>query len=152
MEIEGYPNYLIYDDGRVWSKKSNKFLKHQINNFGYFTIGLTDVKVRKFFKIHRLVAIHYIPNTENKPDVNHIDGDKSNNNIKNLEWMTRSENCNAFKKTPTINTSGEKNITFNKSHKLWVYQKIHYGKRMVKYFKTFEEACEYKINLNVISV
>lgn len=64
--------------------------------------------------------------------------------------MTRVENCNAFKKTPTINTSGVKNITFNKGHKSWVYQKRNRGKRIVKYFKTFEEACEYKNNIETI--
>jgi hypothetical protein len=148
MDIQGFSDYLIYPDGRVFSKKGKgKFLKNQINSYGYFTIGLSGGEVRKFFKIHRLVAIHYISNPENKPEVNHIDGDKSNNNIENLEWTTRSENCNAFKKTPTINTSGEKNITFNKSHKLWVYQKRYYGERTVKYFKTFEEAVQFKTEI-----
>tara|TARA_R110000772_G_scaffold58156_1_gene131690 strand:- start:17 stop:469 length:453 start_codon:yes stop_codon:yes gene_type:complete len=150
MEIQGFPNYLIYDDGRVFNRKYNRFLDGTKNEFGYLSVGLSNGESRKLFKIHRLVALQYIPNPENKPDVNHIDGDKTNNNIENLEWATRAENCNAFKKTPTINTSGVKNITFNKCHKLWVYQKINYGERIVKYFKTFEEACEYKNDIETI--
>jgi hypothetical protein len=53
---------------------------------------------------------------------------------------------NAFQKIPIDNKYGVKNIHFNKSHKLWTYQKRYYGKRFVKYFQTFEEACEYKRN------
>tara|TARA_Y100000592_G_C5343342_1_gene255320 strand:+ start:79 stop:537 length:459 start_codon:yes stop_codon:yes gene_type:complete len=149
MEIQGYNNYLISKDGRVYSKIKNRFLKPVKNKDGYVFVGLRNDEGRKHVKIHRLVAIHYIPNPENKPEVNHKDGNKSNNDITNLEWMTRNENCNAFKKTPKNNKYGVKNIHFNKNHNLWIYQKIHYGKRFVKYFQTFEEACEYKRNFEI---
>lgn len=145
MEIEGYNNYLIYDDGRVYNKKKQKFLKaYQCGD--YLGLRLCDGGKKQKFQIHRLVALHYIPNPENKSEVNHIDGDKFNNDITNLEWMTRKENMNAFRKIQTNNTSGVKNISYQKHSNGWIYQKRHYGKNHSKYFKTFEEACEYKRN------
>ena len=73
-------------------KKREKILKSYINNRGYKIIKLTKNKTKKAFFIHRLVAENFIDNLENKKEVNHIDGNKLNNNVKNLEWCTRSEN------------------------------------------------------------
>lgn len=94
MEIADYPNYLIYEDGRVFSKKRRKFLKPSENKvFGYHYITLCKDGKRKQFRVHRLVAIHYIPNPDNKPEVDHIDRDRINNHVSNLRWVTGSENC-----------------------------------------------------------
>lgn len=142
MEIQDYPNYLIYETGDVFNDKTNRFLKPQNNDTGYSVVNLYKNGKSKQFKIHRLVAIHYIPNPENKPFVDHIDGDKTNNSIENLRWATNMENCNAFKKMPTNNTSGVKNITYYNNR--WIYKKTKYKKTHFKYFKTFEQACEYK--------
>ena len=59
---------------------------------GYYEISLKKNKKEKRFKIHRLVALTFIPNPDNKPEVNHKDGDKSNNCVDNLEWVTSKEN------------------------------------------------------------
>tara|TARA_R110000803_G_scaffold124528_1_gene192274 strand:- start:370 stop:816 length:447 start_codon:yes stop_codon:yes gene_type:complete len=93
MEIVGYPNYIIYEDGRVWSKiGKGKFLKPGDNGCGYLYVHLYNGSKRKNMLIHRLVAMHYIPNPENKPEVDHKVRDTLNNNIKNLRWATKSEN------------------------------------------------------------
>ena len=84
-------NYAINVDGNVRSLKTNRFLKHDLST-GYARVTLSNNKVKKKFLVHRLVAMEFIPNTHNKPCVNHIDGDKLNNNINNLEWCTYSEN------------------------------------------------------------
>lgn len=83
--------YSISNSGKVRNDKNGKILK---TNFykGYERVDLTHDGVRKQFFIHRLVAIAFIPNPENKPEVNHKDGDKSNNYDWNLEWATNSEN------------------------------------------------------------
>lgn len=89
--IDGYPNYFISEDGKVWNSKKNLFLKHMINR-GYCQIILCRHSKHKTFKIHRLVALAFLPNPENKREVNHKDGNKENNHVSNLEWNTRSEN------------------------------------------------------------
>tara|TARA_R110000868_G_scaffold108113_1_gene295514 strand:+ start:279 stop:851 length:573 start_codon:yes stop_codon:yes gene_type:complete len=79
----------------ICNLKKPKLLKKQISIYGYYVgvFGLWNIYTkRKMFFIHRLVAQHFIQNKENKPEVNHIDGDKLNNHISNLEWVTRSEN------------------------------------------------------------
>lgn len=89
--IEGYPNYLIYESGRIKNIKTGRFLKPVKKKTGYRNIDLCNGSV-KTFQIHRLVAETFIENPENKPYVNHKDGRKSNNKKSNLEWATQSEN------------------------------------------------------------
>lgn len=92
--------YEISNLGRVKNRKTNKILKGDINNYGYYRIRLEIKGRRKRYFRHRLVAEHFIHNDdiENKKFVNHIDGDKSNNTVDNLEWVTQSENeKHAFK-------------------------------------------------------
>jgi len=108
MEINGYPNYLIYDDGRVYNKKFKRFLKPCINNWGYEKVILSKNGVTKTLKIHRLVALHFIDNPENKPEVDHINDIRHDNRIQNLQWLTKKENMDK-KKTKT--NTGEKYIT-----------------------------------------
>jgi len=92
MDIIGYPNYTIDRDGNVKNKITGKVLKPATDSDGYKVIGLTNNTIRKTLKIHRLLALHYIPNPENKPHIDHIDRNKLNNNLSNLRWASFSEN------------------------------------------------------------
>lgn len=93
-------DYLIYNDGRLFSKKMNRFLKGKIDNTGYhiYALAINDklsVSKRKLSKIvyaHRLVAQYFIPNPNNLPYVHHIDENKLNNHVSNLQWVTAKEN------------------------------------------------------------
>ena len=85
-------NYWITEDGRGWSERSNKYMKGSKDSYGYTVVKIRFGKSPKLMKLHRLVAESYIPNPENKPTVNHKDGDKSNNDVSNLEWATVYEN------------------------------------------------------------
>ncbi len=91
MEIKDYPKYLIHNDGQVYSKNINHYLKPSITN-GYHRICLSNDNGRRKHQVHILVAQHFCDNPDNKPIVNHKDGDKLNNDYTNLEWVTQSEN------------------------------------------------------------
>ena len=84
-------NYKISSLGRVMNRSGN-ILKPQITNSGYNLVHLLCDGIRKAYTIHRLVAVAFIPNPESKLQVNHIDGNKLNNKIDNLEWVTNKEN------------------------------------------------------------
>ena len=98
-QIKKYPNYYVTKEGLVFSSKSNKYLKPSFDKQGYARVGIYVGNYKtKTIKVHRIVAETFIDNPKNKKDVNHIDGNKSNNNVLNLEWCTRSENIkHAFK-------------------------------------------------------
>lgn len=97
--IENFPEYMVTDNGEVWSYK-NKYkcrnglrkLKPRKATNGYLYVDLVDGARKKRYLVHRLVATYFIPNPNNKPQVNHIDANPENNNVLNLEWVTESEN------------------------------------------------------------
>ena len=92
-DIPGFEGlYAVTSCGRVWSHKTQKFLKPFNNGHGYQLVWLCKNSQEKQFRIHRLVAETYIPNPEGKTDVDHIDENKANNCVNNLRWATRSEN------------------------------------------------------------
>lgn len=110
-DIAGYEGlYQVSNFGRVKSfvKKTPKILKPFIDTFGYLVVGFHKGDARKNFNIHRLVAKNFIPNIENKQQVNHIDGRPLNNHVSNLEWVTHAENIRHAYRTG-LRPSGVKN-------------------------------------------
>lgn len=94
VEIKGYDSkYYVSNLGRVKSVKYRRprILKPRLDNHGYYRVALVNGKRIKECKIHRLVAEAFIENPYNKPTVNHIDGNKRNNRVENLEWATSKE-------------------------------------------------------------
>lgn len=87
-----FQHFQISNFGRVKNTKTGKIKKNQMTPDGYHQIKLTSKGKSYTYRVHRLVALAFIDNSENKREVNHIDGNKTNNNVDNLEWTTRSEN------------------------------------------------------------
>lgn len=103
--------YLINQLGKIWSLKRNKFLKPNIHRDGYFKISLYNNGKHKTFMLHRLIAIHFIPNPLNKKQINHINGIKKDNSISNLEWCTCHENRqHAYRTGLQKGIKGEENV------------------------------------------
>jgi hypothetical protein len=92
VQIKGFPNHQISKEGTIYSTRFKKLMKIQINADGYKIVSLANNNNKKTFLVHRLVAEHYIPKIKGKDFVNHIDSNKLNSNVDNLEWMTNSEN------------------------------------------------------------
>lgn len=90
--MKDHPNYIIFDDGKVYSKLSHRYLKPSVHRDGYFCVKLYDGEDKKEHFIHVLVARNFIPRVKGKKKVNHKDGVKTNNNANNLEWVTLKDN------------------------------------------------------------
>lgn len=128
-------DYLIYDDGKVYSIKRKKFQSPRKHTNGYLRATIHG----KDMYIHRLVARCFIENPNNYAEVNHIDGNKANNNVSNLEWCTRSQNNKHAVKTglrdkeffKTISNC-DKATTARKRRRIYSEKEAHEVKEYIK--------------------
>ena len=102
-DVKGYEGlYAVTSCGKVWSYKSKRFLEPIANNNGYLGVNLYKNGKMKYFLIHRLVTEAYIPNTNNLPQVDHIDNDKTHNYVNNLQWITGRDNVRKGRIKPIL--------------------------------------------------
>ena len=134
-DVCGYEGlYKVDENATVFSLRNNKLLKRMMFPSGYEYVHLCNGKGKtKLFRVHRLVAETFIPNPNNLPEVNHKDGDKLNNNVKNLEWCTNLENMRHSVETGLRNIKGEN----NPSAKLTVKDVVNIRKEYIPKSKEF---------------
>lgn len=116
-QIKNFENYYVDEHGTVYSKKTGKLKKLSpiLTYYGYHEVQLCGFIQKLRAKVHRLVAEVFIPNPLNLPQVNHIDGNKQNNHVSNLEWCTPKDNLKHARENglnsskPTPNGKGERN-------------------------------------------
>lgn len=92
--VPDYPAYEASNEGEIRNKKTGRILKKQNDIHGYYSLTLRKDNKQYPVRVHRAIASSFYPDSDKSLDVNHIDGDKHNNNIENLEFCTRKENVN----------------------------------------------------------
>lgn len=130
VKIKNYNNYSISNLGNVRNDKTGRILKYYSKPNGYKQVQLGRKMVPQY--VHRLVATAFIPNYENKPQVNHKNGNKSDNRVENLEWVTASENYLAYGYTSRIEHKKKKIIATNLDGREIIFNSRN---ETAKYFK-----------------
>lgn len=145
--IEGFDGiYSVSNYGEVRNNRTGKLMKPSKNEKGYLHINLMKNGKRKNMRINRLVAQVFIPNPENKPQVNHIDFNRANNCVSNLEWVTGKENCSH---SAANYSKAKKGKIIMKNKKLHHIEVMSNGFRVTicsrrKWFKHLEDAISYR--------
>ena len=150
VDIENYEGlYKVNKKGDIWGCKSKRLLKPVLNKLlGYYQIQLCKNGKIKYYYIHRLIAIHFIPNPQNLPCIDHINRIRTDNRIENLRWITHRDNsCNS---SQTINRKGHivKRTFKRKDGEISITYELKYQNegefgdknRKSKSFKNLEEA------------
>lgn len=136
---KSYSCYTFDKQGRFYDIKRNKWLVPHLNDDGYPCITLrNDEGKRKTFKVHRLLAELFIPNPDNKPEVNHKDGDKCNNELSNLEWVTHSENIQHAWDTGLLKSTSTRSAKLSAFHKGRKIGESNHKSRPVRLINTGE--------------
>ncbi|AZU98960.1 HNH endonuclease IV [Bacillus phage pW2] len=117
-EVSNFGNVRSIDRTELFKNstrfRKGKILKYSTGKNGYRKVVLSFSGRNKTITVHRLVALAFIPNPENKPEVNHCDGNKANNNVDNLEWSTSKENIRHYHET------GSSQTIISDSEVLWI--------------------------------
>jgi hypothetical protein len=151
-EIEGYETlYKVSDQGNVFSIRRNKELIKTDHCKGYFKVKLCDFAGNvKTMKVHRLVALAFLIKNENKPQVNHKDGNKKNNKVTNLEWVNNQENSHHAAKNGLLgDVKGNKNGMAILNEEIVKEIRFEYANNIAN---TVELAKKYKISRPAISM
>lgn len=133
--------YDVLEDGTVINVKTGKKLKPFKGPNGYYIVWLCENRTKICKSVHRLVAEKFISNPENKSQVNHVDGNKLNNHVSNLEWSTRSENVRHALQIG-LNRKRKGYICWDNNNETWLAKIEFNTQKYVKYSKHDRKVCE----------
>lgn len=145
-DIAGFEGlYQVTTLGRIWSMRRKKFLTFFSEKKGYLTASLRKDNKEHYLSLHRIIGKAFIPNPENKPQINHKNGNKLDNRISNLEWCTARENiqhaCNTgLNKVFKIHTDDKYKIC--KAYQTGIFSQ----KRLAKIFNISQPGISYIVN------
>jgi hypothetical protein len=164
-ELEGYDfKYIVSKNGKIFKYKDGKIneLKNYNNGIGYQMVSLKINGKYKLHYVHRLVAKSFLDNPNDLIEVNHIDFDKSNNNLSNLEWCTRKQNVSHYHSSKFKDIKYERkvknfcvikqlySIDFYKYSKKWRLRiKTIQGRKHIGYFNSYQDAFNKQKSLNL---
>ena len=143
QDIIDFPNYMINENGDVYTKINKRLLKPRLQN-GYIRIGLTKNKKLYNKSIHRLLGLQYLPNPNNFPCIDHINRIRIDNSLTNLRWVSYSHNSKNKMSKPNSSSRfiGVRRVKNNKN-KPWRAETTYEGKKYsIGYYRTEEEAYE----------
>ena len=111
------PKYAVSNLGNIKNLKTNRLLKGDTHENGYKRVQLMTDEGRKHYRVHRLVALMFIPNPENKPQVDHLNGIRQDNRLENLRWVNNKENMqNEITKSKIKNSKLHRDTISYKEH------------------------------------
>jgi len=142
MEIQGFPNYLIYEDGRVWSKNSGRFLKYGTDTHNYHMVILRHNGKSHNKKIHRLIGEHYIPNPKNLKCIDHINRIRTDNRIENLRWVSYQDNSR--NSSFCHSNTGHQGVSYIPKRDRYRASYTIDRKTYCKYYKNLEDAIAWR--------
>lgn len=135
-DIPKFNDYKVSDLGNIFSKKRNTMMKPSVNKKGYLVVCLRKNKKAYVRRVNRLVALTFIPNELNCPEVNHKDGNKLNNKVNNLEWCDHLHNMqHAFKNKLIPPRKANKGSFPSKKVRQYTL-----NEELIQEFRTLEEA------------
>ena len=137
VKINGFEDYYIDENGNIYDRNKKLMKSKWVDNTGYYQIVLRKDKKKHHVRIHRLMALQFIPNPDNLPQVNHKDGNKLNNSVDNLEWVSNSDNTKHGYDNKLYHTKKRK-ISIKTTHKIT---------REIKIFSSIRE-CSKQLGLN----
>ena len=135
-----YYNYKVYENGDIWSNHYSRFLCPSPDKDGYLIVAMTFNGKKKNMRLSRVIALCYIPNPDNLPEVDHINSlEITNNNVSNLRWANRfTQNSNQVIRS--TNTTGVKGVSLHKKTGLYHAKITRNGKTLQGYYKSFDKA------------